>query len=322
MGEEVGGEVVFFKKSIMTAKTNTKMDALVFIDTNIFLDFYRIRKTNVSMKYLEEIEKHKELIIINSQVEMEFKKNRQSVILESLAEVRKFDVPNLSVPMILNDTKTVDLISKSKNEIKLNKKKLTDRIEKILKNPNQDPVYKSLEKLFSHKSEINLSRENKLRFSIRNLAKKRFVLGYPPRKKSDNSIGDAINWEWIIYCAQKTGKQIILVTRDTDFGAIDPTESYLNDWLNQEFKERVGRRRKIILTDKLSQAFKLLKIPVSTEMIEEEQKVSQIIMKNKFQYPNYLDNLQRIFEIETAISNLNKLSFPNISNNDLDENQE
>ena len=306
----------------MTAKTNTKMDALVFIDTNIFLDFYRIRKTNVSMKYLEEIEKHKELIIINSQVEMEFKKNRQSVILESLAEVRKFDVPNLSVPMILNDTKTVDLISKSKNEIKLNKKKLTDRIEKILKNTNQDPVYKSLEKLFRHKSEINLSRENKLRFSIRNLAKKRFVLGYPPRKKSDNSIGDAINWEWIIYCAQKTGKQIILVTRDTDFGAIDPTESYLNDWLNQEFKERVGRRRKIILTDKLSQAFKLLKIPVSTEMIEEEQKVSQIIMKNKFQYPNYLENLQRIFEIETAISNLNKLSFPNISNNDLDDSKD
>lgn len=306
----------------MTAKTNTKMDALVFIDTNIFLDFYRIRKTNVSMKYLEEIEKHKELIIINTQVEMEFKKNRQSVILESLAEVRKFDVPNLSVPMILNDTKTVDLISKSKNEIKLNKKKLTDRIEKILKNTNQDPVYKSLEKLFRHKSEINLSRENKLRFSIRNLAKKRFILGYPPRKKSDNSIGDAINWEWIIYCAQKTGKQIILVTRDTDFGAIDPTESYLNDWLNQEFKERVGRRRKIILTDKLSQAFKLLKIPVSTEMIEEEQKVSQIIMKNKFQYPNYLENLQRIFEIETAISNLNKLSFPNISNNDLDDSKD
>jgi hypothetical protein len=274
------------------------------------------------MKYLEEIEKHKELIIINSQVEMEFKKNRQSVILESFAEVRKFDVPSLNVPMILNDTKTVDLISKSKDEIKLNKKKLTDRIEKILKNPNQDPVYKSLEKLFRHKSEINLSRENKLRFSIRNLAKKRFVLGYPPRKKSDNSIGDAINWEWIIYCAQKTGKKIILVTRDSDFGAIDPTESYLNDWLNQEFKERVGRRRQIILTDKLSQAFKLLKIPVSTEMIEEEQKVSQLILKNKFQFPNYLENFQRIFEIETAISNLNKLSFPNISNIDLDENQE
>jgi predicted nucleic acid-binding protein len=306
----------------MTEKTNTKMDALLFIDTNILLDFYRIRKTNISMKYLEEIEKHKELIIINSQVEMEFKKNRQSVILESLAEVRKFDVPSLNVPMILNDTKTVDLISKSKDEIKLNKKKLTDRIEKILKNPNQDPVYKSLEKLFRHKSEINLSRENKLRFSIRNLAKKRFILGYPPRKKSDNSIGDAINWEWIIYCAQKTGKKIILVTRDSDFGAIDPTDSYLNDWLNQEFKERVGRRRKIILTDKLSQAFKLLKIPVSTEMIEEEQKVSQLILKNKFQFPNYLENFQRIFEIETAISNLNKLSFPNISNNDLDENNE
>jgi hypothetical protein len=57
-------------------------------------------------------------------------------------------------------------------------------------------------------------------------------------------------------------------------------------------------------------------------MIEEEQKVSQLFVKNKFLFPNYLENFQRIFEIETAISNLNKLSFPNISNIDLNENNE
>ena len=143
-----------------------------------------------------------------------------------------------------------------------------------MKNPyHNDQVYKSLQKLFKHQCEINLNRENKTRFTIRNLAKKRFLLGYPPRKNSDSSIGDAINWEWLIACAQNTGKHIIIVTRDSDFGCTYDNESYLNDWLMQEFKQRVSQRRKIILTNRLSYAFQLVKIPVTNEMIEEEKSV-------------------------------------------------
>jgi hypothetical protein len=61
------------------------------------------------------------------------------------------------------------------------------------------------------------------------------------------------------------------VTRDTDFGAITESESYLNDWLKQEFKQRISQKRKLVLTDKLSKAFQLVEIPVSKEMIEEEK---------------------------------------------------
>lgn len=254
------------------AKKTEKLDALIFIDTNIFLDFYRIRRTDVSMKYLEEIVKHKDIIITSSQVEMEYKKNRQSAILESIAEVTKKGNINLSVPAILSDAQALKMMNKAKKDIDDQQKKLKLQIERILKNPNQnDQVFKSLQKVFSNKSDINLNRENKLRFSIRNLAKKRFILGYPPRKKDDNSIGDAINWEWIIKCAQITGKHIIIVTRDTDFGAITESESYLNDWLKQEFKQRISQKRKLVLTDKLSKAFQLVEIPVSKEMIEEEK---------------------------------------------------
>ena len=99
----------------MAKKKEEKLDALIFIDTNIFLDFYRIRKSNVSLKYLEEIEKHIDLIITSSQVEMEFKKNRQSVILESIGEVNKINNVNISVPAILSDAKAVEMIEKSKN---------------------------------------------------------------------------------------------------------------------------------------------------------------------------------------------------------------
>lgn len=307
----------------MAKKNNENIDALVFIDTNILLDFYRIRKSNISMKYLEEIEKHKELIIMTSQVEMEFKKNRQSAILESIGEVKKFNIPGLSVPTILYDTKVVELINKSKKDIITQQKKLKEKIEKILKNPIQDPVYKCLEKVFKHKSVINLDRDKEIRFTIRNLAKKRFVLGYPPRKKDDNSIGDAINWEWIIKCAQVTGKNIILVTRDTDFGAIDDTDSYLNDWLKQEFKQRVGTRRKLVLTDKLSKAFQLLHIPVSKEMIEEEQKVSSYVNKgnalNFIEYQDIITKFQKMFEVENNFSNFQKIKFYNSDDNNKDK---
>ena len=269
----------------MRKKKKTKLDAYIFIDTNILLDFYRIRRSDISLKYLEEIEKHKDLMISTSQVEMEYKKNRQSAIIESIGEVKKINNINLTVPAIVSDAKAVEMIKKSKKEIDDQQKKLKERIEKILKNPSlNDPVYRILQKLFNHKSQINLNRENKERFTVRRLALKRFMLGYPPRKSSDNSIGDAINWEWIIKCAEKSKKDIIIVTRDTDFGAIHENESYLNDWLKQEFRQRISQQRKLILTDKLSRAFKLVEIPVTREMIEEEEnviKVSSDLYNNK-----------------------------------------
>lgn len=268
-----------------------KLDAIIFIDTNILLDFYRIRKTDISMKYLDEIEKHKDIIITTSQVEMEFKKNRQSVILESIGEVKKKQTNNLNIPPILSQAQAVGVIKKSQKIIDEQQKKLKSQIENILKNPKKyDPVYKSLQKLFKHQNKISLGRDNKVRFNIRNLAKKRFLLGYPPRKKTDNSIGDAVNWEWIIKCAEQSGKHIILVSRDSDFGTHYDQDSYLNDWLDQEFKQRISRKRKLILTDKLSTAFKHVQIPVTEEMEREEENV--IRLSNK----SIQERLKKVFE--------------------------
>ncbi len=278
------------------AKKKEKLDALIFIDTNIFLDFYRIRKSDVSMKYLEEIERHKDLIITTSQVEMEFKKNRQPVILESIGEVKKINNVNITVPAILSDTKAVQMIEKSKKTIASKQKELKERIEKILKSPHyNDPVFKSLQKLFSNDSNINLNRDNKIRFTIRNLAKKRFLLGYPPRKKTDNSIGDAVNWEWILKCAEITGKHIILVSRDSDYGCTYDDDSHINDWLKQEFKQRISQKRKIILTDKLHKAFQLVEIPVTEEMIKEEEIVIHNSIKN-YNYYNIQEAIKKLQE--------------------------
>lgn len=250
------------------------LDTLLFVDTNVLLDFYRIRQSDIGLKYLEQLETCKERLIIGSQVEMEYKKNRQRVIVESLSNFGIPDWGKLTGPALVADHQAMKMIQKKKKEISSQKNKVNEKIEKILSDPtHHDPVYQCLQRVFKSNSDYNLSRSKKERFKIRNLARKRFVLGYPPRKKADTSIGDAINWEWIVQCSVDSGKHVVIVTRDTDYGVIYNGKSYLNDWLRQEFSERVSKKRKVILTDKLSQGLKIVHAAVTQEMEEEENRL-------------------------------------------------
>lgn len=202
------------------------------------------------------------------------------------------------MPELVSDFQASKQIDKKKKEIITQQKKINEKIEKILKNPSgNDPVYQTLQKLFKHDSPYNLDRNKNDRYELRELSRKRFELGYPPRKKDDNSIGDAVNWEWIIKCAISSGLDIILVTRDSDYGAILKNESFLNDWLKQEFKERVGAKRKIILTERLSVAFKAIKQNVSKEMIDAEDVViKQKDKKHSVIDEDYSDNVMRVID--------------------------
>lgn len=256
------------------AAPNPVLDTLLFVDTNVMLDFYRIRKSDVSTKYLEQLELCKDRLIVGAQVEMEYKKHRQRVLVEFLAASAPPDWSKLSPPALIGDLQAVKMIQKHRAQIMEQRKRVTEKVMKVLNDPtHHDPVYQTLQRLFKNPSSLNLRREREERFEIRELAEKRFKLGYPPRKSSDTSIGDAINWEWIVRCAADTGKHVVIVTRDTDYGVIYDGQSYLNDWLRQEFSERVSHKRKIILTDKLSVGLKEVHAAVTREMEEEETRL-------------------------------------------------
>lgn len=258
----------------MATRRVATLDTLLFVDTNVLLDFYRIKKSDVSTKYLEQLEACRDRLILGSQVEMEYKKNRQRVIVEAMTAFSGPDWSRLTPPALVSELQATKMLEKHRKQLVAQQKKLNAKITKILGDPSRcDPVYQTLQRLFKHDSPLNLSREKKERFAIRNLARKRFVLGYPPRKNGDTSIGDAVNWEWIVKCSSDTGKHVVIVTRDTDYGVIHEGGSYLNDWLKQEFSERVSQKRKIILTDKLSQGLKLVHAAVTREMEQEEEQL-------------------------------------------------
>jgi hypothetical protein len=256
------------------AATNPVLDTILFVDTNVMLDFYRIRKSDISTKYLEQLELCKDRLIVGAQVEMEYKKHRQRVLVEFLAASAPPDWSKLSPPALIADLQAVKMIQKYRTQIMDQRRRVTEKVMKVLNDPtHHDPVYQTLQRLFKNPSPLNLSRGREERFEIRELAEKRFKLGYPPRKSSDTSIGDAINWEWIVKCAADTGKHVVIVTRDTDYGVIYDGHSYLNDWLRQEFSERVSHKRKIVLTDKLSVGLREVHAAVTREMEEEEARI-------------------------------------------------
>lgn len=225
------------------------MSSLIFIDTNILLDFYRYPRGSAVLPVLDHIDKNHDKIITSTQIEMEYKKNRQRVILGSMSEMKGPKWDSHKLPVILSDTQAAQSIESDKKDIEKQSRILKRKIESVLKSPSRnDVVFKTLQKLFKSDSDLNLKRPNQLRFKIRNLARKRFVLGYPPRKDSDISIGDAINWEWLIHCAQQKNTDVVIVSRDSDYGCKSGDQPIINDWLAQEFKQRVNIRKKVVLT--------------------------------------------------------------------------
>jgi len=246
----------------------------LFVDTNIYLDFYRIRN-EVKTSFLDHLEEIKDSLIMTDQVEMEFKKNRQIAILEGMKELKS--PSKISVPGVLKKDKSAKALEGDIEKIDKRIKNLKIRLDKVFENPSRyDKVYQVLQRLFAKRQPIDLYRKNKKRYEIRELAKKRFLLGYPPRKKNDTSIGDAINWEWVVYVAKEYNSDIWIVSRDGDYGAIQRNKGFINDWLKQEFRERVNKKRHIILSTRLSSALREFEISITEEEVQEENRVVEL----------------------------------------------
>lgn len=248
---------------------------LVFIDTNILLDFYRLRGAS-ALNQLSFISGNRDKIILTEQIQMEYLKHRQRVVSETLKEIKK--PVEQKLPPFLANYQAGQSLSKLQSESTAQYKRVLEKAKKILTNPDShDEVYKALRGVFSKRSEYYLDRDHSEKLKIRSLARKRFLLGYPPRKQNDSSMGDALNWEWVIHCAINCPDKsnIIIVSRDGDYGSASEKSSYLNDWLKKEFKERVSRRRSVVLTELLTEAFKKINIEVSRDEIEEERQVAR-----------------------------------------------
>ncbi|MBE7515208.1 MAG: DUF4935 domain-containing protein [Chloracidobacterium sp.] len=241
---------------------------LLFVDTNIWLDFYRAR-TEAGLALLRHLESNSDKIIVSYQVEAEFKKNRQMAILEGMRELKS---PQQIVwPGMFSDAQATRMLQKNVKEVEKRVKDMKKKLGRVLSDPAQnDVVYQACQRIFHRESALVLTRDDPRRKRIRNRALRRFLHGCPPRKKNDTSLGDVINWEWMVECAITANAELTIVSRDSDYGVVYEDTAYINDHLRHEFSDRVSKKRKLILYAKLSEALRHFKVPVTNEEAKEE----------------------------------------------------
>jgi hypothetical protein len=250
------------------------VEKLLFVDANIWLDFYRPRQSDVAPALLKKLEGLVDRIIVTHVLEMEYKKNRQAAILQGLNELKS--PPKLTMLGIFSEGKAPLAIAKSHAAIEKRLAQLRSRLRKALTHPAQrDPVYKTCQRIFGRQSELVLGLGNdmrRLRRIIHEKATRRFLLGCPPRKDRETSIGDAVNWEWMVHCAEEHDAELVILTRDQDYGPQFDNNLLLNDHLNQEFKERVSRKRSVLLYKSAALALKHFDVKVPKEVVKGEMK--------------------------------------------------
>jgi hypothetical protein len=251
-------------------KKTSRMPKLLFVDTNIWLDFYRNR-SETALKLLRHLDDVADRLIATYQLEMEYKKNRHAAIIEGFKSLTIPPVPRLG---ILSDAKELQKIQTDLRAAEARAKKLRARLTKILREPTKnDEVFKVCQRVFHRDSNIVLTREMPERRRICSRALRRFLMGYPPRKNNDVTCGDAINWEWMLHCASAEKAELVIVTRDGDYGTDFDGEPLLNDFLKHEFRDRVSQKREVLLFRKLSEALKHFDVKVTPDEARQEEEM-------------------------------------------------
>lgn len=202
----------------------------VFIDANILLDIYQLSGPD-----LEELRKLKKMVetghaqlLISSQVEDEFWRNRERVISDAMKRFKESKA-SAHIPNIMRsypETRELRSAVERVNAIvrQLNEKATTEIECDSLK---ADEVIRELFSAFSI-GEITPEMIDRARL--------RSDLGNPPGKKG--SIGDAINWEWLLSQEMDFwGDELVLISADGDF------ESELSKGRPREYLMREWRAR-------------------------------------------------------------------------------
>ena len=194
----------------------------VFIDTNVFLSFYRYTRRDLKSleKLVKLIEENSITLIITEQVITEFYRNRENTILDS---INNFSFKNSLIPSIFDGYSE----SKELHEALERTKKLKDIIENQLR---IDIINKKLqadiliEKIFSIADVLEITD------IVIEKARNRYTIGNPPGKKG--SFGDAINWEALLL--NKNHNDLVFISEDKDYKS-NFDDNKINNFLEMEW---------------------------------------------------------------------------------------
>jgi hypothetical protein len=216
----------------------------IFIDTNIWLDFYHLSKSDLEeLRKIEALIEYKELnVYLPANIKDEFLRNRETKIADAMKHVKEAKYQK-SFPTFLKDyPEYLELQQKIKECSRLH-----NTLEEKAINDIENETLLADQVISEIFSKSILCEHSD---SIYEAALKRSHLRQPPGK--NNSIGDAINWITLLEKIPQT-EQLHLISGDGDFSsALDNNK--LSSYLKKEWE--LSKFSTIFYYTDLSQFFK------------------------------------------------------------------
>lgn len=204
----------------------------VFIDTNIFLNFYSLDEKSIEElhKIIKLIDDEEIDLILPENVKDEFYKNRLKKIYSTIQNITAQD--DCSIPIILKQYSHISAeLDLTRKEVKRLKNQLLDKLMEDVKDVKLS-ADKVVEEIFEKATLVCINEEMIMK------AEQRFKRNLPPKKSGTReSIGDAINW---IALKEKVDSDIHIITDDDDYrdslrNRNDSVNYYLSkEWLNEK----------------------------------------------------------------------------------------
>jgi len=256
------------------------IDGLIFVDTNQYLDLYRMDAAKKLLAALKEQQNH---IFVTAHIVKEVQRRKVEVAAAHLkGQLRALDPCDFPVPDHLFTTtgqrtqgrRIRDRLGVTNKEIKAARKELMTLTHDLLRqiSLSEDGVSKALADIFAKAvphSDDELCR-----------ARDRKELGNPPGKRGD-PLGDQLSWEQILsHCKGKS--RLWIITKDGDYATNYDGELFLNAALHRELAELRLPAPEVFCFANILEAMKhfartfhlkAVKLPTleETEQIKEEQ---------------------------------------------------
>ncbi len=254
------------------------------IDTNIYLNFYRLD----SGQSLEMIKNLNQLVgtsgrfklILPKQIEDEFIRNKNSksaIYADHILNFERGLEVQFKIPHLIKSTSQIEQIKRLVEKLNQLKKKASEDYKNRVFNPNSK-INQQIKTLFIH---AHRPTETEL---VLQKAWFRTLRGNPPRK-DNSSFGDAIIWESIL--DQCSDEDTVLISGDGDFES-EIDQGKVHELLSKEWSQKTNKMLKLYtkLGTFINENIKDKKKQIRQETIQEEDRLNSIFT-TQVELPSY-----------------------------------
>lgn len=244
----------------------------VFIDTNIYLEFFRFAKDNLEelRKLVAAISGGEIKLWTTDQVRDELERNRAQVVSESIASVRKLGSTG-GAPLMAQELEEFVALRDARRELGHAINAVTERLTSQFADRSL-AADQTLDALMGAAENIAVTP------AILDTARARKDRGNPPGKKQ--TLGDEINWEGLL-AALPAGAELCIVTEDGDFKSKMDAE-VISPFLAREWRD--GKGGTVHLHSQISSLLqaRFPGIELATE-VEKEARIRRLVESGSFQ---------------------------------------